>query len=165
MKKAIKILNDMKSKGIVSDYAIGGSIAVMFYTEPFLTKDLDVFIYPQMTESGIVHLSNIHNYLKKLGYKMEGQFYQIEGITVDFVTVYDELTEEALKTAIEKDYAGVKVRVILPEYLLAIALKTGRLKDAVKVEMLCKQAKLNCELLNKLLSKFNLTKEYKKWTK
>ena len=39
-----RVLNDMKSDGIIEDYAIGGGMAVLFYAEPTRTYDLDVFV-------------------------------------------------------------------------------------------------------------------------
>ncbi len=44
MKKTIEIINELKSKKLIDDYAIGGGIGALFYIEPFLTYDLDIFI-------------------------------------------------------------------------------------------------------------------------
>ncbi len=44
MKKILEILNELKKKGLVEDYAIGGGVATIFYTEPVFTYDLDAFI-------------------------------------------------------------------------------------------------------------------------
>ncbi len=46
MKETIKIINELKKKGLIENYAIGGGIAAIFYIEPILTYDLDVFIIP-----------------------------------------------------------------------------------------------------------------------
>ncbi|MEW6215914.1 MAG: nucleotidyltransferase, partial [Nitrospirota bacterium] len=143
-------------KGIIKTYAIGGGIGTMFYTETFFTKDLDVFILPQLTESGIIYLEKLYKYLRNAGYKMEEQYSIIHDIPVDFIPVYDELTEEALNNAVEKKYEGIKVRVISPEYLIAIGLKTGRKQDLMKVELLCKEAKLDCDLLNSIKNRYKL---------
>jgi hypothetical protein len=43
LKKTLKVLNDLKKKGIIKDYAIAGGIATIFYVEPILTYDLDIF--------------------------------------------------------------------------------------------------------------------------
>jgi hypothetical protein len=42
MKKVIQILNELVDKGIIKKYAIGGAVGVIFYTETFTTKDIDV---------------------------------------------------------------------------------------------------------------------------
>jgi hypothetical protein len=44
MKQAIVVLNDMVSAGIIQKYAIGGAMGATFYTEPFTTFDLDIFV-------------------------------------------------------------------------------------------------------------------------
>ncbi len=156
MKKALEILDQMIKEEIIEDYAIGGAVGVIFYTEPTDTKDLDIFVLPKFTSHGMVDLSSIYGYLRKLGYKMEKQWFVIEGIPVDFIPVYDELTQEAFETAIEKTYENLKTKVLQPEYLLAIALKTGRPKDLRHVDLLLEQADLNQELLQRILIKYNL---------
>jgi hypothetical protein len=159
MKKVIRILNELVEKKIITDYAIGGAVGVIFYTEPFNTKDLDVFVIPQTAESGLVHLEPIYEYLKKLGYQMKEQWFIIEGVAVDFIPIYNQLTEEAFRNIVEQNYEDTKVRVLRPEYLLAIALKTGRAKDRRMAELLLSQANLDRRLLGLVLTKYDLKLE------
>jgi len=42
MEKIFKVINEMHQKGILKDYAIGGAVATIYYTEPFATKDIDI---------------------------------------------------------------------------------------------------------------------------
>ena len=42
MERTIKVLNQMKSEGVILDYALGGAVAALFYMEPIETHDLDV---------------------------------------------------------------------------------------------------------------------------
>jgi len=44
MKNTIKVINELKQKGLIKDYAIGGAIGVLRWVEPFFTRDLDIFI-------------------------------------------------------------------------------------------------------------------------
>lgn len=44
--RALKIINEMYKKGILKNYAIGGAVATIFYTEPFFTRDIDIFFIP-----------------------------------------------------------------------------------------------------------------------
>ncbi|MBI1822370.1 MAG: nucleotidyltransferase [Nitrospirae bacterium] len=162
MEKTVKILNELVSKNIIKSYAIGGAIGVMFYTETISTKDLDVFISLHIMPTGIIHLGSIYEYLKKSGYKMEGQHFIIEGIPVDFIPVYDELTLEALEKSVEKTYKKIKAKVFGPEYLIAIALKTGRSQDLRKIDLLKEETKLNEALLIDILKRHHL---YEKWKK
>ena len=64
MEKAIKVINEMQSKGIVKKYAVGGAVAAIFYVEPLLTYDLDVFFIPPEEDQGLLALSSVYGYLK-----------------------------------------------------------------------------------------------------
>ena len=43
MKNVLEIMNDLKEKGLIKDYAIVGAIATLRWAEPFFTRDLDKF--------------------------------------------------------------------------------------------------------------------------
>ena len=45
MKHTLEVLNRLVSEHIVDDYAIGGAMGAMFYTEAVTTTDLDIFVY------------------------------------------------------------------------------------------------------------------------
>ena len=45
MKETIRILDRLRKKGLIRDYAIGGAIAAMRYLEPSITDDLDVYLH------------------------------------------------------------------------------------------------------------------------
>lgn len=162
MEKVIQVINELVSNGVIDKYAIGGAMGVIFYTETLNTKDIDVFITPQFTTSGIVHLGSIYDYLQKAGYKMEGQYFIIDGIPVDLIPVYNDLTSEALNNSVEQAVRNNKVKVFKPEYLLAIALQTGRTQDLIKVELLIKECELDKTLLEDILKRHDL---YEKWKK
>lgn len=165
MEKVIKILKELTKKGIIEKYAIGGAVGVIFYTETLNTKDIDVFVAPEITKSGIVHLGSIYEYLKKAGYGMEGQYFIIDGIPVDFIAAYNDLTQEALDNSVDKLYGKTKVKVLRPEYLLAIALQTGRVQDLKKVDLLMEEAELNNDLLKDILRRYGLYKKWRKYVK
>ncbi|MBI4548699.1 MAG: hypothetical protein HY707_12005, partial [Ignavibacteriae bacterium] len=120
MKKTLKVINELREKNLIEDYAIGGGIATLFYTEPFLTYDLDVFMTlpRKMKEKNLISLSPIFDYLKKKGYSWKGEHIVIGGIPVQFIPV-DALEEEAVRHAREMKYRGVTTRVLTPEYLMA----------------------------------------------
>lgn len=44
MKSALQVLNELKETELIQDYAIGGSVAALKWTEPFLTQDLGIFV-------------------------------------------------------------------------------------------------------------------------
>ena len=84
MKGTIKVINQIKENGLIKDYAIGGGIATIFYVEPFLTYDLDVFIIPseKMEKKNVILLSALFDFLKNKGYQWKGEHILIEGVPV-----------------------------------------------------------------------------------
>jgi len=49
----LKVLNEIKEKRLVQDYAIGGAIVALRWIESFFTKNLDIFILLGGKESEI----------------------------------------------------------------------------------------------------------------
>ncbi|MBI5237047.1 MAG: nucleotidyltransferase [Deltaproteobacteria bacterium] len=158
--KVLEIIKKMSDLKILDRWAIGGAVAVMFYTEPYLTKDIDVFIIAHITNSGIIDMSGIYDWLKKRGYDdFEGQSVLIEGVRVDFVPVFG-LTEEAVRKARFKAIGETKVKVITPEYLIAIALSVGRTQDYFKIDKLLGQCVVKNNILDDIIRRHDL---YEKW--
>lgn len=157
MKKALEILNELKQEKIIKDYAIGGAIAALKWVEPFFTQDLDVFVLLQeeTSQKGIIDLSPIYEYLKNKGYIWEKQWVVIEGVPVDIFPA-DELEKKAIEEALETEYEGVKTKIITPEYLIALFLRTNRDKDIRKMQMLLEQTKIDMEKLRRILVQFGL---------
>lgn len=87
----------------------------------------------------------------------------IEGWDVQFLPTFDELTEEAVQNAIHFNVEGEPVRVMAAEYLVVIALKTGRGKDFARVKMFIDEGKANMELLEQLIQKFKLEAQWLKY--
>ncbi|MEO0089346.1 MAG: hypothetical protein ABIK56_02305 [candidate division WOR-3 bacterium] len=166
MREALKIINELKKNKLIEDYAIGGGIAALYYIEPFLTYDLDLFIIlpEEEIKRTLISLSPIFDYLKKKGYSWKGEHIIIEGIPVQFIPA-DELEKEAIKNARTFYYQRVKTKVITPEYLIAILLRTGRKKDIEKIERLLEQTEIDKKKLNEILKKYNLIEKYEKLRK
>lgn len=161
MKNTIKVINELKEKGLIKDYAIGGGIAALFYIEPFLTYDLDVFIIlvEKEKQKSLIVLSDVFDYLKSRDYSWKGEHIIIEGMPVQFIPA-DELEREAVENGKVIEYEGIKIKLILPEYLIAILLRAGRKKDIEKIGRLMEQTKVDRKKLNDLLDKFDLKEKF-----
>jgi hypothetical protein len=83
VENALQILNQLKGEGILRDYAIGGAMGAMFYTEPVLTFDLDIFVILPQQEK-LLSLSPLHEALKDKGYREDRKFVMIGGTAVQF---------------------------------------------------------------------------------
>jgi hypothetical protein len=160
LEKALKVINELKRSGLIKAYAIGGGIAATYYIEPILTYDLDIFFLPQA--EGLDVLSPVYGELKKRGYSLEKELVMVEGIPVQFIPVYNELVKEAVESAVEATYRRIRIRVLGPEYLLAIAVQTNRPKDRERAIQLLSQAKLDSKLLGRVLKKYGLGERYGK---
>ena len=129
MEETLKVLNELEKKGLIERYVIGDGIGVLYYAEPVLTYDLDVFCVLPTEREGFITLSPIYEYLRKKGYRVDGEHIVIEGIPVQFIPAYNKLVEEAVDEAGEVKYKRVKTRIVRAEHLLAIMLQTYRAKD------------------------------------
>ena len=67
MKKTLEILNRLVENKVIDNYAIGGAMGAMFYTEAVMTVDLDVFVlFPDNND--LLPLAPLYACLKEWGY-------------------------------------------------------------------------------------------------
>lgn len=114
---------------MIDQYAIGGAVAAIFYIEPINTNDLHVFFSATGVGSDLAVLASLYKYLLSFGYQGQGETVEIEGWPVQFLPVFNPLVEEALEQAKETQFEATTTRLMTSEHLVAIMLKTGRLKD------------------------------------
>lgn len=157
MEKTLAIVNRLKDRGVISDYAIGGGMAAMFYMEPVLTYDLDIFCILPGEEKGLNILAPIYKWADRAGYKTFKEHLVIEGLPVQFIPVYNDLIWEAVENAVVKKIGQVRARVVAPEYLVAIMLQTSRKKDAINAGKMLGEAKINKRMLLGIIEKHGLS--------
>ncbi len=165
MKKTLDVLNKLVREKVIRDYAIGGAMGAMFYAEAVTTMDLDIFVLFS-DETSLIPLAPIYDKLKEWGYnpdEHEKECVNIEGTPVQFLPAYDDLLQEALAFARTFDYEGVSTKVMLAEYLALICVKTGRLKDKLRVQMLMASDGFSMKKFMELLAKFKLTERFESW--
>lgn len=162
MKKTLIALNDLKNKGIIDEYAIGGGMAAVFYIEPFLTYDLDVFILAG-DEMDLQPLAALYQYLKKKGCRPKQEQIIIEGIPVQFLPAYNKLLKEAVSEARKIKVQGTETRVMTVEHLLAIMVQTGRAKDRERFFKVLEEADIDQAKLSRILKRFDLLEKFQKW--
>ena len=164
MKETLQVLNDLKEEGILQEYALGGATALLFYAEPMLTFDVDVFVYlpGKQDLKTLVDLSSLYAALKTKGYTVEKEHVLIKGIPVQFIPVYNALVEEAVKEASKKEYEGVKIRVFKLEYLLAIMVDTHRPKDKERIRKIVEETAFDQKTLEDILKRHGLQNRWEK---
>lgn len=158
MEQTISSINKMVKERVVEGYAVGGAMALAFYSEPAVTFDLDVFVFlsPNEQASPILNLDNIYSYCRTHHYKIEREHVFVEGIPVQFLPVYNNLVQEAVKEAVVKKVGKTPVRVVSLEHLMAIALQTGRAKDKGRILQLFEEKKYNTHRLEDILKRHDL---------
>jgi len=160
LEKAFKVIHQMHKEGILKDYAIGGAVAAIYYTEPFDTEDIDIFFVPPEKEK-IIILTPFYDWLvEKKKYKVWKEYVLIGKTPIQFIPAATELEKEAVKNADTVSYKGVELKILRPEYLIAIFLQVYRRKDITKLIKLFDEAKIDKNLLIEILTKYNLRKKY-----
>lgn len=157
-REALATIGRMQRDGIILDYAIGGAMALIFWTEPVPTFDLDVFVVLPGMPSALVSLDSIYRWTNANGYAAEGEHIMIEGIPVQMIPAHNVLADEAIENAATLDYEGVSVRVIRPEYLIALYLEpsASTAKRLERVAALLEEAPLDRPSLDSILQRHRL---------
>ena len=155
---ALRVLNEMKSAGVVEDYAVAGAMAMVFWAEPIPTYDLDVLVSLPGDESTIVSLAPLYRWAAEHGHKAQAEHVMIEGVPVQFLPAHNSLAEEAIDRAVTLEYEGVPVRVVRPEHLVALYLEPSArtLKRRERAAALMESTELDRAALADLLGRFGL---------
>lgn len=156
--KAISAIRDMRHDGVISEYAIGGAMALIFWSEPTATYDLDVFVLLEQT-GPLISLDSVYEWARKRGYPEQDEHLVIAGLPVQIIPAPNELAVEAVSTAADLDYDGQSVRVIRAEYLIAMYLEpTARTRKRLeRVATLLDEGTVDRKLLNRLLDRYRLS--------
>jgi hypothetical protein len=135
-------LNELERSGLIGRYAIGGAFAFIYYAEPFETSDVDVF----------AHIPRDEHIL-------------IEGVPVQILPAAGPLVEEAIERAQEITVGKEPTRVFTAEHAVAVALKTNRAKDRLKILHLIETAPtpLNRGELESILTRHGLLDKWRKF--
>jgi hypothetical protein len=163
LEPALAVLSELEHSGILGRFAIGGAMAAMFYAEPVLTYDLNIFV--ALPEKGaLVTLTPLYEALRRRGYMPSGECVDIEGIPVQFLPAATPLLEDALSSATELPYGSAIARVMRVEHLIAICLQTGRPKDRERVRVLLAESQVDRKCLMAIVDRFGLRDRWDAWT-
>jgi hypothetical protein len=150
----MRAANDLVSRGLIEDWALGGALAAIYYVEPFSTYDADIFFIPK--DPGFAAgIPAIYTRLQSQGWQVEGEHLLVRGFPVQFLAAAG-LTEEAVRSAEQILYEGVSAKVFRPEHIIAIAASVGRAKDKARIEQLLTQSDLDKTYLAEVLQRYKL---------
>ncbi|CAN7375779.1 hypothetical protein [Rhizobium sp. LjRoot254] len=164
---ALQLLNKMVEDRVISTYAIAGAVAALNYIEPTVTEDLDILVsFDAERKSGLVTLGPMVSYLANAGYqewKNEGVL--VGGWPVQFLPVSDALDMEALAEAevIDDEFeigTSIATRILSAEHLAAIALRTGRGKDYLRIDSFIDQDVLDLVRFKAIILRHDLKQKW-----
>lgn len=162
MKEVAQLLNAMKDSGVIADYALFGAAAQMRYTEPVATLDADVLVRVSSTEP-LNPLAAIYQFCADKGYQPEGEAVRVGTWPVQFIPVFNPLTEEALEQAETADFDGVPFRVARADHLAVIALSVGRAKDWTRIVALLESGSVSRDEIARLAARHGFSKAWRRF--
>lgn len=164
MKATLEVINGLQADGIIGLYAIAGAVGATFYLEPAATVDIDILIALEKAPgSALVSLDPIYDYLAARGYRPEREYIVVEDWPVQFLPAADALDEEALRQAVEIEMQGTHTRVVSAEHLVAMALRTGRAKDLIRVLQFVESGVLDVDRLDGILLRHGLVEKWEQF--
>jgi hypothetical protein len=138
-KELLSILNAKQVK-----YLVIGGYAVMKYTEPRFTKDLDIWVWTDAENAKLVFQS-LREFgaplsdLTEADFTQPGSFYQMgrPPARIDILMSIDGVGfEEAWDNRIESDFDGVPAHIISKQDLIQAKRAAGRPQDLVDLASL-----------------------------
>lgn len=162
----LHVLNDLRQRHLLEEYAIAGGIAVLYYTEPVLTYYFDVLcVFPG---SGLlIDPTPVFEYLNSLGYEFgKEDRVNIEGIPVQFIPASAGLVEEALRHAVSVTISGVPTKILTVEYLVAMMLQLYRPKDRAKLDLLIHNEEVSIDraALQAIITTYHLEERWRRFS-
>ena len=162
LKDALRVVKQMQADRVISKYAIGGAIGALFYLEPVLTKDIDIFvILPTVPGASILSVSEIYEYLQAQGFVVQDEYIVVNDWPVQFLPATTPLELEALDQAVRAETEGVESWVMTAEHLLAICLQTGRAKDFARIVQFMEQEVIDMAKLLPILDRHDLSQKWR----
>jgi len=150
MRELAQLLNDMRTAGVIENYALFGAMAQMRYTEAVATLDADVLVSVASPERMDVLAA-------------EGEAIRVGAWPVQFVPVFSPLTREAMEQADTADFEGVPLRVVRADHLAAIALSVGRAKDYARILALLESSSVARDQIARLAARHGLSEAWQRF--
>ena len=162
MRQVAELLNEMRSAGIIVNYAVFGAVAQMRYTQPVATMDADVLIDVPSPDK-VDLLSPIYEFCATKGYLPEGEAVQVGAWPVQLIPVFGPLAREALEQADMVEFEGVPLRVVRADHLAVIALNVGRAKDFARILALVESGAVRVEEIASLAERHELATAWQRF--
>lgn len=161
MELVVRILDELVGKQIIQDYAIGGATALIYYSSPTLTEDIDVFVHLKPSADALIDFNPIYEYLtREKGAQVQGQYLIVHGFPLQFLVPYDDLSRDAFERAITVSFKSVKLKLFRLEHLMTIMIQLRKDKYRERLRIVLKEKSFDERYLEALLKQFNLTEAW-----
>ena len=155
---AILAIQQLREDGVITEYAIGGAMAIAFWSEPVSTFDVDVFALLPPAAGPIVSLEPLYTWASRHGHAVQQEHIIMGGIPVQIIPAHNALSVEAVHEAATLEIEGLPFRVIRPEHLIALYLEPSARtrKRLERVATLLEESDIDRTRLDALLKKYGL---------
>lgn len=157
LRDVFAVLGRAVDEGIVSNYALVGAVASIFYAEAIRTYDLDVAVTLPRESGLLISLGPLYDWLRAQGFTPEGEHVRMHGVPVQFLSSDPPLWRDAVATARRFDYEGTEVRVAPPEHLVLMALEAPSLRRRERAALLVESGALDRGRLDELAARFGVS--------
>jgi hypothetical protein len=156
---ALLAIQQLRKDGVITEYAIGGAMAIAFWSEPVSTFDVGAFVLLPPTSGLMVSLEPLYEWASRHGHAIQQEHIIMGGIPVQIIPAHNALAEEAVQEAATLDMEGVAIRVIRPEHLIALYLEPSARtrKRLERVAALLEEGDVDRTRVDALLKKYGLT--------
>ena len=117
----LRLIDSFKEEGVIEDYAVSGAIAGEIYGEPRTVQNLELIVSPGTKET----IERLENEIAERGAVDEYSKGRprLNGFAISFIPA-EGIFRDALDASLVKRLpGGMKVRFVLPEYLLVLLLE------------------------------------------
>jgi hypothetical protein len=129
VEKVLLILQEAQQRGVIGDFAIGGSVGIMFYCEPITTRDIDFFVTIAV-QGRVFDLSKLYELFATHGYnQFDGQHLVVMGEKFEFLGGDEPIAQDGWSEIREAAFRSTRARVLPLETILAQKLNAGRPRD------------------------------------
>ena len=164
MKATLEAINQMQADGVIGKYAIGGAVGATLYLEPAATLDIDIFVVlPTAPGTSLLTLTPLYDYLKARGWTVRDEHVVIGDWPVQFLPPSNDLEQEAVAASVDTTVEGITTWVMSAEHLVAIALRTGRSKDHIRILQFIEQDAVDRGKLHDVLARHGLVAKWKQF--
>jgi hypothetical protein len=151
----LAVIKQLETEGLIQKATIGGSVALMQWSQPMYTEDLDMFCF--IPSGGLlISLGPIYKRLEELGCVIDGMYVRIKGVPVQFLTPHIPIEQDAFQNTVPITVGGVTVHVLDYEYILALKVNANRRKDWTQIFQALESAAPDMNKLKTILTKHGL---------